>query len=201
MASTAILIWQTTRQSALDELESAHAGVGGVDRGRRYATEQINHAYAVLLSAQFQGYCRDLYAECAVRLLDSVPKGLLKQTLRTAFERNLKLSYGNPNPGNIGADFGLFGLEFWLEVKAHDARNRLRSEKLEMLCKWRNAIAHQDFDVSKLKFATLGLNQVRVWRSCCNQLAKSFDEVMRNHLESVNGVSPWRGQFHASQTS
>jgi hypothetical protein len=51
------------RATALDEIEAAHAGVGGVGPGRRYATQQINRAYAVLLASEFQGFCRDLYSQ------------------------------------------------------------------------------------------------------------------------------------------
>ena len=52
--------WRGERSDALDEIENAHALVGGTGRGRRYATRQINHAYAALLSSHFQGFCRDL---------------------------------------------------------------------------------------------------------------------------------------------
>jgi hypothetical protein len=56
--------WVTTRARDLDDIEAAHRSVGGTVRGRRFATEQINHAYAVLLASQFQSFCRDLHTEC-----------------------------------------------------------------------------------------------------------------------------------------
>ena len=65
MSSVALHHWLTARASALDEIEQAHRSVGGTGRGRRYATQQINQAYAVLLSSQFQGFCRNLHEECA----------------------------------------------------------------------------------------------------------------------------------------
>ena len=49
MASTAYRRWITTSATALDEIEQAHAFIGGTGPGRRYATQQMNHAYAVLL--------------------------------------------------------------------------------------------------------------------------------------------------------
>jgi hypothetical protein len=61
MPSLAYREWITTRADALGEIEQAHAAVGGTGRGRRYATQQINQAYAVMLASQFQGYCRDLH--------------------------------------------------------------------------------------------------------------------------------------------
>lgn len=51
------------RARALDEIEAAHASVGGTGPGRRYATQQSNQAYAMLLASQFQGFCRDLHTE------------------------------------------------------------------------------------------------------------------------------------------
>jgi hypothetical protein len=60
MPSTSYRRWTTIRSSALDEIANAHSAVGGTGPGRRYATQQINQAYAVLLASQFQGFCRDL---------------------------------------------------------------------------------------------------------------------------------------------
>ena len=192
MPSGSLQAWGRVRQAALDELEAAHTRVGGTGRGRRYATQQINQAYAVLLSSQFQGYCRDLHSECADYFVQSVPAGLLRTALRNVLVQNRKLKTGNPNPGNIGEDYNRFGLSFWDEVKNLDLRNQARQNRLEDLNAWRNAIAHQDFDPAKLGGRiVLRLQQVREWRNACNQLADAFDEVMRSQLQAVNGVSPW----------
>ena len=64
MPSNAVQQWQTIRAAALDEIEAAHAAIEGIGPGRRYATQQINQAYVMLLSSQFQGFCRDLHTEC-----------------------------------------------------------------------------------------------------------------------------------------
>lgn len=73
MASRALQKWQTVRAAELDQIADAHESVGGTQPGRRYATRQINHAYAMLLSSHVQGYCRDLHSEaahnCASRLM------------------------------------------------------------------------------------------------------------------------------------
>ena len=109
----------------------------------------------------------------------------------TALVQNWKLDKGNPNPGNIGADYNRFGLPFWDEVRNFDLRNQGRQNRLEELNDWRNAIAHQDFDAAVLGAVSLRLQRVRDWRHACNQLAKAFDEIMRSHLHALNGVSPW----------
>ncbi len=42
------------------------AELGGWALDHRYATRQLNHAYTVVLAAQFQGFCRDLHSESAI---------------------------------------------------------------------------------------------------------------------------------------
>src|SRR5579884_1815509 len=183
MPSASLQAWRTVRRIALDELEAAHRSVGGMRRGRRYARQQINHAYAVLLSSQFQGYCRDLHSECADYFVDSVP-ATLRTALRNVLVQHRRLNMGNPNAGNIGEDYNRFGLPFWDEVKNLDMRNQARQTRLDELNLWRNAIAHQDFDPAKLGGSVaLRLQRVRDWPNACNQLAYAFDEVMRVHLQ------------------
>ena len=71
-------------------------------------------------------------------------------------------------------------------------RNSARNKSLEMLNLWRNAIAHQNFDPSKLGSTKLGLAQVRKWRIACEGLARGFDRVMRAHIRSVTEKIPWK---------
>lgn len=190
MPSKSLEVWQTERAASLDEIEAAHASVGGTARGRRYATQQINQAYAVLLSSQFQGFCRDLHDECADHFIQRVPANL-QRSIRELVVANRKLDKGNPHPDNIGLDYNRFGLAFWDEVRRVDGRNRGRRQRLLELNSWRNAIAHQDFNMPKLGAAVLRLRSVRNWRAACDQLASAFDEVMRLYFLSLNRVSPW----------
>jgi hypothetical protein len=193
MPSSSWQRWNTTRASELDEIEAAHRGIGGTGRGRRYATQQINHAYAVLLASQFQGFCRDLHSECVDYLVRALaPPPTLETVLRYEFTLNRKLDLGNPNPGNIGADFSRLGIEFWKEVDVDSSLNRKRQKMLDDLNNWRNAIAHQDFDPRKLSGTkTLRLARVRRWRKACEGLAHSFDNVMRAYIQTVTGTLPW----------
>ena len=85
MPSKALRRWFKSQAVALDQMENAHASVGGKGRGRRYTTDQINQAYAVLLASQFQGFCRDLHSESAEYLVDI----LELPSLRRSSERNL----------------------------------------------------------------------------------------------------------------
>lgn len=97
------------------------------------ATQQINQAYAMLLSSQFQGFCRDLHSECVDHLVRAIGPTVLNTALRAEFVFARKLDRGNPKPGNIGSDFTRLGLAFWGEVRGDDARNADRQRKLEEL--------------------------------------------------------------------
>ena len=186
-------MWQGVRAAALDELEAAHRKVGGTSPGRRYATQQLNQAYAVLLSSQFQGFCRDLHSEAVdqiVRAASVAPP--IAAVLRDQFITGRKLDRGNPNPGNIGSDFSRLGLAFWNDVDSLHQRNAARRSGIERLNVWRNAIAHNDFDPQALGGSTvLHLKTVQVWRGCCDGLARSFDVALGRYLGTLLGSAPW----------
>ena len=191
MPSQASHIWRTAAAAALDQIEAAHAALGGTGPGRRFATEQVNHAYAVLLSSQFQRFCRDLHAEAADRASMAAGGAAAQKVFATQLLLNRQLDRGNPNPGNLGSDFGRFELPLWATLLARNARNRRRQADLEQLNRWRNAIAHQDFDVQRLGPGALRLATVRRWRRSCNGLASSMDLVVGDHLRTILAVVAW----------
>ena len=192
MRSIPYVEWTTRRDRALNQIARAHAAVGGKGRGRRYATEQINHAYAVLVASQFQGFCRDLHSECARYLAAAINIPDLREIVRAELVWNRQLDRGNATPASIGSDFGRLGIDFWIEVDAYDPSCVRRRNLLTELNAWRNAVAHQDFNPAHLAgTVTLRLSAVQLWRRACNGLAGAFDEVMRRHLQTVTGASPW----------
>jgi hypothetical protein len=193
MASTSLQYWLADRSAALDEIESAHHSVGGRGPGRRYATQQINQAYAMLLSSQFQGFCRDLHTESLDHLVAAVRPAAYHSTLRTEFLLQRRLDRGNPNPGNLAADFNRPGIDLWAAASAAEARSPQRRLSLEDLNAWRNAIAHQDFAPTMLRLGRpmLQLAQVQAWRRACDGLARSFNDVLGHFIHRVTGAAPW----------
>jgi hypothetical protein len=189
MASNALRLWRTVRRRELDEVEAAHSSVGGTERGRRHATLQLNYGYALLLSAHFQGFCRDLHTEVAQYPATWLTSSSFQGAIRILFLSGRKLGSGNPNPGNLGSDFNRFGLDLWTEVRSLGARNVTRQERLVDLNTWRNAIAHHDF--SQVGGQSLRLARVRQWRTACDRLAVSFDRVLSSYLERTTGSAPW----------
>lgn len=191
MPSNSWVRWDSERAEALDEIENAHTLIGGTERGRRYATQQINFAYVALVSSHFQGFCRDLHSESIDQIV-SVAPAQIQRLLRAEFSWNRSLGKGNPHPGAIGSDFSRLGVDLWPAVYTLDGRNERRREMLQELMDWRNAIAHQDFDpVAPGGVATLHLARVRAWRRALNSLAHYFDEVMYNYLSNIVGRAPW----------
>src|SRR5579875_2768151 len=105
MPSRSLLTWRGPAARALDEIEAAHRAVGGTGPGRRYATQQINQAYAVLLSSWFQRFCRDLRTEAIDHFVGHVAATApvsRRNTVRGRFTDGRKLDVGNPTPGNLG---------------------------------------------------------------------------------------------------
>lgn len=172
-------------------MEAAHRAIGGIRRGRRYAVEQINHAYAVLLSSQFQGFCRDLHSETANALLGHATIVPLRALLTPALLAGRMLDSRNANPASIGSDFNRFGLQFWDEVRAAYVHGEVWRRRLEELNEWRNAVAHQNFKPGLPGGTVLRLSRVQSWRRACDGLARAFDSVMRSHLKSITNTWPW----------
>ena len=192
--SVALQEWRVIRCDRLDEIEAALQQVGGGGRGRRFTTQQMNRAYAVLLAAQFQRFCGDLHAECVAALVAAVPANI-NLIVRSSFLRGRLLDKGNAHAGSMGSDFGQLGIELWPSLKRQSGFNIGRQKKIEHLNKWRNAIAHDDFSDAVTfpsgRMTILRLSVVREWRQACHQLAISMDQVLKVYVHGLVGVSPW----------
>ena len=192
MPSRALRNWQTRSRKVLDEVEAAHAVVGGGRGARGFARQQINQAYVVLLSSQFQRFCRDLYDESVDHLVGQPEHEPMNPLVRELLARSRRLNRGNASPANIGADFERLGVSFWDEVRRRNVHNLSRQRKLEELNSWRNAIAHQDFsDPAFEGVERVSLAQVRTWRSACDALAVEFERMLRLYLHTFFGTDPW----------
>lgn len=186
--SRSLLQWQNQSASALDEIEAAHRAVRGNARGRRYATQQINQAYVVLLSSRFQQFCRDLHSEAVDQLVLGVPAPY-RLILQSQWSTGRHLDRGNPTAGNLGNDFAKLGMEFWRDVYSLHAQNQRRRALLDELMEWRNAIGHQDFRNKPLLQGQteIGLGRVQQFRSSCGGLARYFDQAVLAHIHAVGG--------------
>ena len=192
MPSNALTIWSNDRIQKLEYMVDVHQRVGGSAQGRRFKTEQINHLFVVTLSGEFQAFCRELHDECSDYWVTLIAHANQRVVTRDLFVSGRILNHGNPNPSNLGSDFGRFGLKLWTEVTSQYASGQTWQDRLEVLIGWRNAVAHQDFSPgNRGGITSLTLRQVQEWRRTCNRLAKAFDKIMRDHLTTITGHAPW----------
>ena len=191
MPSVAYRIWRTSRAAFLNQIEMAHAAIGGAGPGRRYATQQINHAYVLLLAAEFQGFCRALHDESIAAILKSIPTTLSK-VVATSLPLGRQLDRGNATPAAIGSDFGRFGFDVWPKLIAADPHLPVWQKKLSEMNEWRNAIAHSNFPSTPVPGAiALRLSIVRGYRKICGRLARALDNLLYSELHSLTGQPPW----------
>jgi hypothetical protein len=193
MASDALDDWRTDRITRLQYVEADCLHLHGLHAADPSRVQGHIRSFAVLLSSEFQGFCRDLHSECADRLVDAVSPPGLRTVLRSQCFYGRKLDTGNPHPANLGADFNRYNIAFWDAVDALDPVNHpARRRRLARLNAWRNAITHHDYDPGELGgTTTLTVSEVQDWRADCDALAAAFDAVLRDHLEAVTGVPPW----------
>ncbi len=185
--------WNRASRKALDDIEKAHRAVGGIARGRRYATGRINEAYLLAVASQFQLYCRNVYIEAVDFTVSQLPpatpptiKHVLSQNL--AFGQALKNK--NAQPSSLGQDFNRLGFNFWQEMANYHPANKGLQKNLEELNTWRNAFAHQDFSQTA-GLSTIQLSKVKAFRRVCERLAKNTDWVIGRQVRNLTGNSPW----------
>ncbi len=176
---------------------SAHIAVGGSRAGRRWATEELNHALVLRLASEFQGFCRDLHDEALGGLLLAVAPAdsLMRKVLRFPYRTCRSLDRGNADPACLGNDFGLIGVRLWQELREkYPMRAEEWRSRLELLNDARNGIAHDDeTKLAKVREAgwPLTLASVRKWRRALDGLAKAMDDVTRASLSRME-VDLWR---------
>lgn len=79
--SAALDEWREGSADVFDEIEQMHRGVESAVLGRRVVTEQLNYAYAMLITAHFQRYCRALHTEVTQALVGLMPDPRLAEVL------------------------------------------------------------------------------------------------------------------------
>lgn len=193
--SRSLEAWRGESCAVFDEIELVHGKVEGTGVGRRVLTQQVNFAYAALLTAHFQRYCRSVHSEASQIIVATVSDEALAGVLEGLLTENRALDKGNPTPGNLGSDFHRFGFAFWKSVEEDDKRNVKRKMRLGQLCEWRNGIAHGDIPrklaEEKLVPDRVTLDTCKEWRRALNALAASIDKVMATQCENLGCPKPW----------
>jgi hypothetical protein len=185
MPSASLLLWQNERMPRLDEVDAQCAATLALAPPRPNLVDENLRGYVLLLSAHFQGFCRDLYTESALVVVSKV-RTSLRLLIQAQFTAQLKLDHGNPNIHNLKADFERFGLT--LNLPTADPLNPARLTDLDLLNKWRNAAAHH---ATPPTGAPVSLQALQGWRTSCDGLSISLDAILYNELRKILKRAPW----------
>jgi hypothetical protein len=185
MPSVSLLQWRNDRTPRLTEVEAQCAASLVLAPPKPNLVEENLRGYVLLLSAHFQGFCRDLYTECAQIVVSRV-RPTLRVLIRAQFTAQRKLDHGNPNVQNLKEDFERF--VFTLDLPGADPANPARLTDLGLLNKWRNVAAHHGTPPSGV---ALSLPALQAWRRSCDGLATSLDDIRYNQLRKILRRAPW----------
>src|ERR1700736_5287013 len=100
MPSPSLVRWQNDRRPRLSEVEGQCAACLALVPPQPNLVEENLRGYVLLLSAPFQGFCRDLYTECAQIAVSKV-RPALQALVYGQFTAHRKLEHGNPNAQNL----------------------------------------------------------------------------------------------------
>ncbi len=165
MPSTSLITWRGDGLTRLAVIERQCVAAMTLVPPDPLAVEETLRTFVLSLSAHFQGFCRDLYSECA-QLITGRFRPALQSFLQAQCRTARRLDMGNPTLQNIVADFERFG--FHLGLSSRDPANPVRITDLGHLNAWRNTAAHQGLPPRGVP--ALGLPVVLAWRSSCDGL-------------------------------
>jgi hypothetical protein len=198
MASTSLMMWAAARANRIKRLRAAHEAFGGTGPGRRWVTDELNHALILRLASEFQGFARDLHDETGAFVARCLAPGnqQLQDSLRIPYTLYRKMNQGNADPGTLRSDFGLFGMVLWADLQAqYPAHAKGWNQKLTTLNMARNGIVHDDgAKIARVQADgwPLTLRSVDRWKSSLDGLARGMDRVVSGHLKLMYGTTPWQ---------
>ena len=192
MPSAALLNWNNNRMPRLTEIDTQCSATLALAVPNPQLTDENLRGYVMLLSAHFQGYCRDLHTECVQIVAAAAPPAMQTMIQRFgAADRNL--DGANPRYETIRNDFDRFGFDLNVELAAFPLTagpNAHRITHLGHLNLWRNYAAHHKTSPPAAG-GPLILPTVRGWRLSCDGLAAELDRIMYNQLLALTGIAPW----------
>jgi hypothetical protein len=192
VSSLALSTWSGGRASRLDQLVAARRAVTGGSR----PAQAVNWSLVLVLASEFQGFSRELHDEAADFLASALARGNQAhfEIIRNSLLANRAIDRGNARAEVLSEDFNRLGIDIWSGVTASAASGRRWKEQLDRLNRARNAIAHNNLGkLQILKKEGYAINSATVdsWRVACNGVGRHMDLVLKKHLTTVTGVSPW----------
>jgi hypothetical protein len=98
MSSASLVTWAAIRADRIRRLRAAHEAFGGSGPGRRWVTDELNHALILRLASEFQGFARDLHDESGLFVARCLaPRDQqLQDSLRIPYTLYRKMNQGMP---------------------------------------------------------------------------------------------------------
>jgi hypothetical protein len=188
MPSIALTTWQTDRLARVLEIETQCAMSAALVPPNPRLTDENLRGFVMLLSAHFQGFCRDLNTECAQALAAAAPVGM-RIAVQNQCMAGRELDGANPRYATLRIDFNRFGLDLTTMLNM-DPLNPPRITSLDHLIAWRNYAAHHKV-IPPPTGGPFTLATVVGWRDACHGLAVELDRIMYNQLMHLTGAPPW----------
>jgi hypothetical protein len=143
-------------------------------------------AYVTLLSAHFQGFCRDLYTEASLKVVARIKQAGLRPIVQAQFAAGLKLDKMNPTLDALAEDFRRFGIADLRAAVGTAPPANTHKGRLKALNGCRNKCAHGEAAIPELLLAN-----VRDWRNSCDWLAARLNAVTYDKLWAAFRGAPW----------
>jgi hypothetical protein len=187
MTSPALEAWRSRRLPRLDRLLAAHpCSVGsGIDPA---PAQELTEALVLRLTAEFQGFCRDLHDDLvkAILVVVAPPTSPLRALLLNGLTVGRSLGRRSADPKTIAEDFDRLGFDLWvvLGVEQSDVARSWR-EGLRMLHRMRNGLIHDDqAAVEHVRAAgwPLEFDTVCRWRNLLDELGTAMHDVVNQAM-------------------
>ncbi len=196
MPSTALTMWTNDRLPRLNGYDAECAAKFAPGPPTALADEMLR-GYVMLLSANLQGFCRDLYTECLTIVAVNAATIPMMGFIEAMGAAGLELDRVNPKWRSIRADFDRFGFDLGTALLTAaaapggvtTATYQLRLQHIAALNEWRNYAAHSLTAPSAS--GPLVLATVTAWKNSCDGLATQLDEALYNQVMALTGSPPW----------
>ena len=184
--SQALQAWNHLRQDRLTKLEARCVWAAGLAPPDPAMVDEHLRAYVTLLSAHFQGFCRDLYTEAAVKVVSRIKQKRLRPIVESQFLTGLKLEKSNPTLDTLTEDFRRFGISNLRAEVGTAPPADVHKGRLTAMNDCRNKCAHGVPVIPELV-----LLNIQDWRNSCDWLASQLNEIVYNYLRLAFRATPW----------
>jgi hypothetical protein len=184
--SQALLEWNTTRRSKLDKVEGQCVWASGLVPADPEMVSEHLRAYVTLLSAHFQGFCRDLYTESSLKVVDRIKQVGLRPIVQVQFAAGLLLEKMNPTLDALSEDFRRFGIADLRAAIGTTPPADTHKGRLKAMNGCRNKCAHGEPAIPELLLAN-----IQDWRNSCDWLAAQLNAVVYDKLWVAFRSTPW----------